>query len=429
MNIGKTVKRSILFNGDKKSTNRLGYSLFAFYGLCLIVFGFIMAPPLQILDGLYKIIIDPDLLVSDYIGVGGMGAAFINSGLLTLITTYIFYSLKINITGATISTIWLMSGFAFFGKNIFNVWFIIIGVLLYSIYQKDHFTRYIYIAFLGSSLAPIVTQIMLGTNLAKTISFPLGILTGLSIGFILPPLAASLMRVHQGFSLYNIGFTSGIIGTIFVSILRSYGITTQKRLVWTTGNNGVLGMFLIILFSSMIILGFLMNDNSLKGWRNILNYPGKLVTDFVTLEGFVPSFINMGINGIIATLYIIFVNGDLNGPTIGGIFTIVGFGAFGKHIKNIAPIFLGVFLGVFTKIWRINDPAMQLAALFGTTLAPISGEFGWKYGVIAGFIQSSVVLNVSYLHGGLNLYNSGFAGGIVAATLVPIIEAFRKDED
>jgi hypothetical protein len=32
-------------------------------------------------------------------------------------------------------------------------------------------------------------------------------------------------------------------------------------------------------------------------------------------------------------------------------------------------------------------------------------------------------LSVGYLHAGLNLYNNGFAAGIVAAVLVPVIMA------
>jgi hypothetical protein len=125
------------------------------------------------------------------------------------------------------------------------------------------------------------------------------------------------------------------------------------------------------------------------------------------------------------------IKGDLNGPTIGGIFTVVGFGAFGKHPKNVWPIFAGVWLGSVTKVWGANDPAIQLAALFGTTLAPIAGEFGPVIGIITGFIHSSVVLNVGVLHGGMNLYNNGFAGGIVAAMMIPLINAFgrRKEND
>jgi hypothetical protein len=49
-------------------------------------------------------------------------------------------------------------------------------------------------------------------------------------------------------------------------------------------------------------------------------------------------------------------------------------------------------------------------------------------GVLAGYIHSSVVLNVGVLHAGFNLYNNGFAGGMVAAILVPLLEAFRGRE-
>ncbi len=159
-----------------------------------------------------------------------------------------------------------------------------------------------------------------------------------------------------------------------------------------------------------------------------MEYSGRLVTDFTILTGFGSCLINMGINGFIATLYILLVGGDLNGPTLGGVFTVVGFSALGKHPKNIVPILMGVYLGSLAKPWHADDPSILLAALFGTTLAPIAGKYGWRWGIVAGFIHSSVVLSVGQLHGGLNLYNNGFAAGIVAAILLPIIETFRHDE-
>jgi len=42
------------------------------------------------------------------------------------------------------------------------------------------------------------------------------------------------------------------------------------------------------------------------------------------------------------------------------------------------------------------------------------------------FFTFSVVLNVGVLYAGMNLYNNGFAAGIVAAVLVPVIQTFRK---
>ena len=64
------------------------------------------------------------------------------------------------------------------------------------------------------------------------------------------------------------------------------------------------------------------------------------------------------------------VGGELNGPVIGAIFTIVGFAAYGKHPRNIVPIMAGVFLGSLAKPWNVDDPSILLAALFvGTLLA------------------------------------------------------------
>jgi len=132
------------------------------------------------------------------------------------------------------------------------------------------------------------------------------------------------------------------------------------------------------------------------------------------MVGFGPTLANMGLTGFVGTIYVIAIGGDLNGPVIGAILTIVGFSAYGKHPRNIVPIMLGVFIGSLVKPWAATDPSATLAALFGTTLAPIAGRFGWQWGLVAGFVHSSAAMSVGPLHAGLNLYNNGFAAGIVA---------------
>lgn len=409
-------------------TNNLKYLILTFYASAFVVFGLLMDSPSEIIKGLLTIIRTPDVLITDYIALVGMGATFVNAGLLTLISIYILYRLEINISGVSIAAIFLMTGFALFGKNLFNVWLIILGVYLYAKVQKDKFSKYIYIALFGTSMAPTITELMFSESLPVALRIGLSLFIGLGIGFILPPLSTYLLKVHQGYNLYNIGFTAGMMSTVIVSLFRSYGFVFNTTLIWSTGNNKILGIFLVTMFLSMILIGYILNGKTFKGLKRVYKYTGRLICDFVILEGFGVTLINMGINGLIATAYIFIVRGQLNGPTIGGILTIVGFSAFGKHAKNMIPIFIGVVLGSLTKVWNINDPAILLAALFGTALSPISGEFGWKYGVLAGFINSSVVLNVGALHGGLNLYNTGFAAGLVAAIMIPIIKAFRKEE-
>jgi hypothetical protein len=412
---------------QKKELSKNGqFLILAAYAFSLILFGFLVDTPQEIALGLQKIITSPDTLITDYIGVGGLGATLVNSGTLTLIVTFIFYRLNLAPTGLMIACLFIISGCALFGKNLFNVWFIVAGVFLYGKYHQKPFKDLAYTAFLGTALAPVVTEIIFSTDSVVWVRVPLGIGISLAIGFILPPVSANLLKVHQGFSLYNMGFTAGIVGTIVVSLLNSYGIVPVPQMIWTRGNNLLLGSYLGLMFLSMLMVGIYLTSNPLEKIRRIWASSGQLVTDFVIIEGFGASLINMGINGLIATFYILVVKGDLNGPTVGGILTIVGFSAFGKHPKNIIPIFLGVYLGTLGKNWNANDPSLQLAALFGTTLAPIAGKYGWFWGIMAGFIHSSAAQSVGVLHGGLNLYNNGFAAGIVATLLVPVIQSFEK---
>jgi len=102
---------------------------------------------------------------------------------------------------------------------------------------------------------------------------------------------------------------------------------------------------------------------------------------------------------------------------------VVGFGAFGKHPLNCVPIVAGVFIATLLKG---SDPAASgfvLAALFSTSLAPIAGRFGWIWGIVTGAIHVSVAQSVGVLHAGLNLYNNGFAAGIVATLVSAVILA------
>ena len=125
------------------------------------------------------------------------------------------------------------------------------------------------------------------------------------------------------------------------------------------------------------------------------------------------------------TGFLLFVGADLNGPTIGGILTIVGFAAFGKTVRNVSHVFLAALIGSALGMWDLTRPIIILGALFGTGIAPIGGQFGLGWGVIATMIHISIVQNLGPLHGGLNLYNNGFSGGFVAILLVPVIEALR----
>ena len=414
-----------MYNNIKRKMYPIYWILLVYFSL-FIIFGFIMDSPSEIFNGMKNILFQSNILITDYVELGGIGAAFVNSGLLSIVSIFILVGVGIKPNGATVAALWLIAGFSLFGKNILNVWPVIIGVWLYSKYQREHFLNYVLIAFFGTTLSPTVSALTFTGVFPMWQSIILGISISIFIGFILPPLASYCIKLHQGYNLYNTGFAAGLLATLLMSLFRAFGIEFEKRLLWSTGNNTILSILLISMFLSFIIIGFLFNDKSFNKLSRIFEQPGRLVTDFFLVYGKGPALINMGLLGIAATITILLIGGDLNGPTIGGIFTIVGFGAFGKHLKNITPVAMGAMLSSVLNIWDINSPSMILAILFSTTLAPISGHFGWEFGVLAGFLHVCFVMNMGYLHGGLNLYNNGFAGGTVAIILVPIITAFRN---
>ena len=49
------------------------------------------------------------------------------------------------------------------------------------------------------------------------------------------------------------------------------------------------------------------------------------------MAGIGPTLVNMALSGIVGMTYILLVGGDLNGPVVGALLSIVGFAAFGKH--------------------------------------------------------------------------------------------------
>ncbi len=315
--------------------------------------------------------------------VGGIGAAFVNSGLVMLVSILLLKLAKLNFTGISVASLFLMAGFSLFGKDICNIFPIIIGGWLYSLFKKEHFSKYLYISLFGTALAPLVTEMAVASRAEGFMSIVLYAGVGILVGLLLPAIAAYTMNVHQGYNLYNVGFTAGLIGMVIVSLFKSAGHSFSERLLWSTGNNRLFSIFLFSQFALMMIVGFFCNHRSFKNAARITRHSGRAVADFVLLDGYAVTLINMGIVGSAATLYVLAVGGELNGPTIGGIYTICGFGAFGKHIRNITPVVLGAVLSSFFMVWELNQPSVLLAALFSTGLAPIAGQYGWKWGMVA----------------------------------------------
>ena len=397
------------------------------FSLGLMLLGVLMDDASQIPAGLFRIVTMQDLLITDYVYIAGPGAALVNAGLVTIISICIIRFSGDPYNGFTIVEMGLMAGFSLFGKNVLNIWPIILGTWLYARYQREPFSKYASVALLATSLAPLVSYMALGSIHA---SIPLGILTGIIIGFILPSLSAYTYKIQNGMNLYNMGFACGLFAMMVVPILTAFGDKPDSVLYWAEGYNKTFIVILGIMCVSAILLGLFATSVPpwavWAGYRRLLSTTGRAPSDYLRMFGAGPVMLNIGFNGILGILYVLIIGGDLNGPTVGGIFTIMGFSAFGKHPFNITPVMIGVALGAYGMHYTPDYPALQLAGLFGTTLAPIAGHFGWPFGILAGFIHSALVLQTGSPVAGLNLYNNGFSGGLIAIVLYPTITAIWK---
>ena len=380
----------------------------------------------NIFIGMYKIITSPAVLVTDFMEVGGIGAAFLNAILIFSFNFFLVKSFKVKINGLTIAAFFTVFGFSFFGKNILNILPFYLGGMLYSIYTSTDFSEHIIPIAFSSALAPFVSSVAFYGDISYETSYINAILIGVLIGFIVVPLAKSLYDFHEGYDLYNLGFTAGILGSVIIAVLKLYHFEITPQYLLSTEYDIPLKVLCSSLFLSLIIIGFYINDSSLSGYFSLMKDDG-YKSDFVKKYGYGLTFINMGVMGFISISFVIITGQTFNGPILAGVFTVVGFSANGKTVFNTFPILVGILLASLG--CKGIDFTLAISGLFGTALAPISGVFGPIAGIIAGWLHLAVVQNVGLVHGGLNLYNNGFSAGIVAGFLLPIFNMITDNNN
>ena len=392
------------------------------FAVLLLLTGLLLDDPRNILPGIATILRSQDVLITDYIALAGPGAAFVNAGLVSLLSLGLKWLVDEPHNGTDVVDIGLMSGFALFGKNILNIWPIILGTFLFAKLKREPFGKFVSVSLLATSLSPLVSFVALSPG---RLSVLLGLLIGVAVGFVVAPLSIYTYRIQNGMNLYNMGFACGLLAMVIVPLFSAVNRAPEKAHYWATGYNLPLGIMLAVLCTALILAGTLYGKRT--AWREyahmVRHMSGRSPSDYLRMFGPGATLINMGINGMVSTVLILATGGDLNGPTVGCIFTVMGFSATGKHVRNILPIMAGVLLGSVVFHFSINDPAVQIAALLCTTLAPISGCFGWPFGILAGFLHSALVLEAGSVAEGVNLYNNGFSGGLLAIVLYPVISA------
>lgn len=412
-------------------TEKSLYTIMLIFIVGLAVMGLALDGPTQTLKGFLHLQVRGARLINDFTQAGA-GSAMFNAALVGLVGLIIVFFSTISLSGPTIAAIFTMVGFGFFGKTPLNALPIIGGVWIAARLAHKTLGSYSLIALFGTALGPVVTFIMFEMGLPLSLSIPLGLFSGLVAGFILPGVARSMLQLHQGYNLYNTGFSCGFIGLFLSGLLIASNKMEPITIIWNTANESALVLFipilsLFLILSALIIDGFSHIRETIQALFKLQNLSGRLPTDLFDAGTAGSALINMALLGLVSSLYVALVKAPFNGPVIGGILTVMGFGGFGKTLKNIWPVVAGVVLATLVFGKQLSDPGPILAALFCTTLAPIAGQFGIVAGIVAGFIHLFMVETTAVWHGGLDLYNNGFAGGLTASLIMAMLQWYKTN--
>ena len=410
----------------KKKMNRQYYYLFGL-SVMLMILAFVIESPQSLVSGMMTILVSPSQLFTDYMEIASVGSTLLNVAIMLGISIYSYKKLEIPLNGTVIGSLGMLAGFSFFGKNLFNSIPFMIGVWIYTKVTKQNYRNYVIVGLFGSALGPLISFLAFSGVLPQGWSILLAYILGIFIGFILPQLSTQFLGFHQGFSLYNVGFTAGIIGMVVLGFMNAFGIEVETRTLTSTQSPLILYQLLIGFCVILIVTSFYLHFKKKEKYhfKLLLKLSGRLPSDFVEMTNLATVTLNMSIIGFILLGYVLMNGGQLNGPIVGSIIGVMSFGAFGNQVKNTVPVLVGIMIGSYLTGVEPTSTSALIAAIFGTTLAPVSGYYGPFAGMIAGFVHITLVSHVVVMHGGLNLYNNGFAGGFVAAVLVPIFEIFE----
>jgi len=407
---------------DTKVTNIFSsiHKVFFITLMFFVAAAFIVDPnPASLWDGFIAILRAPDILVTDYVYVGGLGSSFITAAFTSMVALSMLVLFKHQAGSATISSLWLVLGFAFFGKNPLNIIPIFFGGWLYAKFMNQSFNVNILTCLVAASMAPAVTQkVFIGTD-SFYLNIAFAICMGVFLGFIFDPVAKNLFKVHDGFNLYNGGFTAGMLAIIITSTLATYDIHYEMNSQWSSGNNNVIAPLLIIISLWLIFVGLYMHGDVKDAFRRTLSLRQNQ-NNYFPDYGYI-CYVNMGILGIFCTLVALALGFEINGLALGAILSVMGFGANGKQVYSVSSLMAGVALATFTSPLSLHAPGIIVIFFFVACLSPIPAKFGWHWGVIAGFLHVHIATSIAVPSGGINLYNNGVAAGFVTVLLLPVI--------
>lgn len=195
--------------------------------------------------------------------------------------------------------------------------------------------------------------------------------------------------------------------------------------------------FLIFIFISLYAIVTTPIKELLIGLENIILSRSILLTDYMYVGGLGATLLNASITSLLILLFYKLNKIQPSGSIIMSLWLILGFSMIGKNFLNILTPIIGVY--IYSKIQ--NEPFTNyiLIATLSTALAPLSIEIikilnlniyltliiSSITSIIIGIILPPLAKFTLKIHQGYNLYNVGFANGLITTVLISIFKYFN----
>lgn len=421
----------------KKIINYLHNDLYLeILALLLFVLSFCFEPIGDVFTGYWKILTSSSILLTDYVYIAGIGATLLNVSTVLIFNLILIKILDLKITGPIYSGIIMVIGFSFFGKNLLNTLPIIFGIWLFTKFKKIPYKSVILAIFFSTGISPLVSYCFFGFGFPWYIGLPLGLVCGIVVGFIIPAYSSHTNVFHEGYNLYNTGFALGIISALFYGLFTAFGLKVEAVNLYDSSHSLLFQILLGSISISFILIAVLTDRGVFKKYFKMLKTSGRLITDYIRDFSIETVMLNFGIMGTFLLALVLIFQIPLNGIIFGSIIAILGCAAFGLHIKNVLPVWIGCAIAIILKLAirdgfyldPVTDLSMIVAFIFASGLAPISGKYGIVYGLVGGFMHIVLTPLMISLQGGFDLYNNGFSAGFEASILAVAAEKIFNKE-
>ncbi len=426
---------------------------FAFVSAAFLVAAICMPDRGTMFAGLWEIMTKTCKISTNYFALGGYAATFLNMGLVGLLCTGLVCLPGSKPNNVTTLGVLLTIGFASWGMNLVNMIPTILGVMLYALIKKEKIGAVSNAMLYSTGIAPLISDLLFRYPGADYIGFNwlglgLALAVGLVIGFFLPAGLAHAPICHKGYDHYSAALPMGMTAFFLRSVLyKIMGGTLPAapanqlaEASWINTN-----IFCFVVFGLCIVFALLMGCKPKDYW-NLLKDSGHSVS-FTTKYGYAPFLMNVGIFGLMIVGYYTLAGAISGNPTVwtgmtfGIVFCMLSTCNSGSHPRNVLPIMVGYMAASFLFGWifqalggenfafTVGSQTMLIGLCYANGLSPISGKYGFGYGILAGALHYLLVAAVPDMHGGFLLYNGGFTAALICIMFVPQLERFCKTKE